>query len=196
MKPYSRMALIALTGSFVAAVIISFVIPDRHAPALAAEEETAPPPLVVDKDNPLLLEKPAGPAPETAPHSRADNSACLVCHDNYTKEFLAGHHSLQNIGCVKCHGDSYAHRNDENNTTPPDKMYSRTRIDQMCGQCHLSHNVAPAKVVERWFKRSEGGAKPETIVCTDCHGRHRLEIRTVRWDKETGKLLPKEEGKE
>ena len=25
--------------------------------------------------------------------------------------------------------------------------------------------------------------------CTDCHGDHRLRLRTVRWDKKTGKLL-------
>ncbi len=26
-------------------------------------------------------------------------------------------------------------------------------------------------------------------VCTDCHGEHRLKVRTRRWDKETGKLV-------
>jgi Cytochrome c554 and c-prime len=163
---------------------------------IAGAAEDAPPPLVVDKEKPLLLDKPAQPAQETKPGTRADNSACLVCHANYTKEFLAGHHSLQNIGCVKCHGDSFAHRNDENNTTPPDKMFPRERIDPMCGRCHHSHDVAPSKVVERWYKRSEGKPMPEVIVCTDCHGRHRLKVRTVRWDKNTGKLLPKEEEKE
>ena len=162
------------------------------ATTIAEAAEDALPPLVVEKENPLLLDKPAEPAGEATARPRADNSACLVCHANYKKEFLAGHHGLQNIGCVKCHGDSYAHRNDENNVTPPDKLFPRERIDLMCGRCHHSHDVAPAKVVERWYKRIEGNPVPETVVCTDCHGRHRLKVRTVRWDKKTGKLLPRE----
>jgi hypothetical protein len=26
-------------------------------------------------------------------------------------------------------------------------------------------------------------------VCTDCHGSHKLKVRTRMWDKETGKLI-------
>ena len=31
-------------------------------------------------------------------------------------------------------------------------------------------------------------------VCTDCHGAHRMAQRSVRWDKVTGKVLPKVNG--
>jgi hypothetical protein len=34
----------------------------------------------------------------------------------------------------------------------------------------------------------EGSAK-KNKYCTDCHGEHRLTIRTRQWDKNTGKLI-------
>ena len=33
------------------------------------------------------------------------------------------------------------------------------------------------------------------IVCIDCHGQHRLKIRTVRWDKQTKELIVRKPGK-
>jgi hypothetical protein len=84
---------------------------------------------------------------------------------------------------------SYAHRNDENNTTPPDIMYPTDVIDSACEVCHESHNVPARDVIARLQERCPGESDPERAICTDCHGRHRLEIRTVRWDKKTGKLL-------
>ena len=38
------------------------------------------------------------------------------------------------------------------------------------------------------FKAEKAG-KPEQIVCTNCHGNHRMERRTVRWNKRTGHLI-------
>jgi hypothetical protein len=43
--------------------------------------------------------------------------------------------------------------------------------------------------VARWQQRRPGKTDPKTTVCTDCHGEHRLKLRTVQWDKTTGKLL-------
>ncbi len=152
-------------------------------------------PLVVDKDAPLLLDESgetekssatttAGAVAEGAP----ENAACFVCHANYRAEPLAGKHAEANIGCVTCHGKSYAHRNDENNTTPPDIMYPTDKIDRSCQKCHITHDVPPEKVVVGWLQRYPDKTRPETIICTDCHGDHRLELRSVQWDKRTGKL--------
>ena len=33
-------------------------------------------------------------------------------------------HAKENVGCMKCHGASRAHRNDEDNVTAPDKMFA------------------------------------------------------------------------
>jgi hypothetical protein len=167
------------------------------APNLAAAEvPQAPaakgglPPLKVDRGAPLLLEEPKAKK-TTKKGPVADNQACFVCHANYQEEELVTVHADNNVGCIKCHGESLPHRNDENNTTPPDKMYPATAIDKMCGECHDEHNAPAKKVLARWQERCpKKGA--DQIVCTDCHGDHRLKLRTVRWDKATGKLLPAE----
>jgi hypothetical protein len=150
----------------------------------AVKNDSPPPLLVVDTDQPLLLDE----ATEVAAVSGADNSPCFVCHVNYGEEPLAVNHAGHDIGCVACHGDSFAHRNDENNTTPPDKLVPSDEIAKLCGKCHKSHDVDPKSVIARWQKK---GIKkdPAQILCTDCHGNHRLKVRTVRWNKKTGELL-------
>lgn len=182
------------------------------------------PPLLVDKDAPLLLNEPllSNEPAEIGKHTtRADtkNATCLVCHANYAEEPLALWHAKADIACSDCHGESIAHKNDENNTTPPDKMYPAGDIDPACQKCHPTHDVQPAEVVRRWKERTgnektdvlckecheshdvpaaavvrkwqkQTGQKEqaEPITCNDCHGNHRLKIRSVRWDKKTGKL--------
>jgi hypothetical protein len=179
--------LVGLLGAAAIVVAATAVMATR-----AAEKEPAkaggPPPLRVDRSAPLLLDKPgeakkpAGPA--------ADNLACYCCHVNYKEEPFADVHAKANVGCVKCHGESLAHRNDEDNITPPDVMFPPERIAEACQPCHEGHDVPAVKVIERWQQQCPK-TDPERLVCTDCHGRHRLASRQVRWDKKTGKLLPR-----
>ena len=119
----------------------------------------------------------------------ADNSACYVCHGNYEEEPLAQVHSRAEVGCVDCHGQSYDHRDDEDNVTPPDIMYWPEKIDDACQKCHRTHDAPARKVLARWKERCPGKKDVSTIVCTDCHGQHRLKVRTVRWDKRARKLI-------
>jgi formate-dependent nitrite reductase cytochrome c552 subunit len=159
-------------------------------------KKPGPPPLKIDKGAPLLLdegEKPKAEKPKAddKPASPvADNQACHVCHTNYEEEPMAVSHAKQNVGCVKCHGQSLEHRNDEDNITPPEIIYPTRKIDANCRQCHEEHDVAPSKVVARWQEQCARRLDPKLVVCTDCHGEHRLKLRTVRWDKETRKLMP------
>lgn len=156
-----------------------------------------PPPLVIDRSAPLLLETPAElPRDPWAPVQPrgADNSACYVCHANYEKESLAEVHRKANVGCVKCHGPSLAHRNDEDNVVPPDVMYWPERIDASCAECHLKHNAPARDVLARWLERCPEKTDPQAVVCTDCHGDHRLNFRTVWWDRKTGDLVVRPEG--
>jgi len=153
----------------------------------------APPPLVVNKDTPLLL----GDAPAEKPKDEAgaDNSACYVCHTNYEEEEFVLWHAKEDVGCIDCHGKSYAHRNDEDNVTPPDKMYALEDIDkECCRDCHDEHNAPAAEVIARWQERCPAKTDPATVVCTDCHGRHRLAFRTVWWNKKTGELIVRQQG--
>lgn len=133
-------------------------------------------------------------APKTTVESKVDNTACFVCHGNYEGEELVTVHATEEVGCIDCHGESLAHRNDEDNITPPDKMYALADVDGMCGECHDMHDVSARDVIERWHERCPAKSNPDEIVCTDCHFGHRLAFRTVWWDKKTGDLIIRKEG--
>jgi hypothetical protein len=175
----------------------------RGLPVAAAAEKTAetktvakpkgPPPLVISKDAPLLLEEPkAKPAAKFVlklPGQKvADNEPCFVCHTNYREESMAVSHANANHGCVECHGESTAHRNDEDNITPPDIMLGGADIAKNCAKCHEEHNAPADKVIAMWQEKCPARTNPKEMLCTDCHGQHRLKFRTVWWDKKTGKL--------
>ncbi len=156
-----------------------------------AEAGKGPAPLQVDKAAPLLLDEPPAKAPAAADPKKpmADNSACFVCHGNFQEESMVTVHAKENVGCMKCHGASRAHRNDEDNVTAPDKMYAPARIDKACRQCHEEHDASVRKVIAMFQARFPPNTDPKKVVCTDCHGEHRLKVRSVSWDKNTGKLL-------
>ncbi|MCX7015729.1 MAG: cytochrome c3 family protein [Candidatus Sumerlaeota bacterium] len=167
--------------------------------APAAEATSGLPPLAVDKSNRLTLED----APTTGGESLAspaalppaDNSRCYVCHGNMKDEPLAQRHERASVGCVDCHGESGAHEEDEDNTTPPDTMFAPEAIAPLCERCHQTHNAPATKVIARWLERCPTKSNPAEVLCTDCHGAHRLAVRTVRWDKKTRQLLAKAPGR-
>jgi hypothetical protein len=159
-----------------------------------------------------------------ATQAASENTACFVCHANYKTEFLANRHAKANVGCFNCHGESSAHQNDENNITPPEILYSADKIDPACRICHTTHKISPREIIVRWLERKEEGENPsckgchesddvhpekvigcwkeldldktdpDKIVCTDCHGDHRMKVRTIIWDKNSGKLLSTNRG--
>lgn len=154
------------------------------------QKRKGPPPLVVDKNTPLLLEEPPEEDPwDVHPGPVADNVACYCCHANYQEDEFVVYHAKANVGCVKCHGPSHAHRDDEDNVTPPEVMFPPEKIASNCRECHGTHDAPARKVIAVWQERCPKKTKPEEVLCTDCHGRHRLKSRTVRWDKKTGKLI-------
>jgi hypothetical protein len=114
---------------------------------------------------------------------------CNDCHMGYIEESLVLTHAKAGMSCDSCHGKSRAHYSDESNTTPPDKMYPPEKINPFCQDCHHSHDVPASKVVALWIKRNSEKTNPDKIVCTDCHGEHRMKVRTIIWDKKTGKRI-------
>jgi hypothetical protein len=146
--------------------------PAPKAPAKSAETQTPPA---------------KAPAKEATKSEAVSNARCHVCHMNYEDEWLAVKHAKNGVGCMTCHGESDDHCGDENNITPPDRMYPRDTIARACMMCHsLSKLQKKPKEHEAILPDPKKAEK----VCTDCHGKHRLERRTTRWDKATGKLLP------
>ena len=93
------------------------------------------------------------------------NAACYVCHMTFVKEELSKTHLRAEITCVRCHGLSASHANDEDiGATPPDISFKRGQVDTMCLKCHESHDIGPEEVV--------AGKYPP--ACTDCHGTHKI----------------------
>jgi hypothetical protein len=140
-------------------------------------------------EKPLLLDDDGGSDPSAEGRKVADNSRCHVCHLNYADEAIAVVHAKADIGCMVCHGTCDEHIADESwasggNGTPPSKMYRHQDIDNCCQKCHQSHNAPAQKVIARWQQRCPKEPQkidPKTIVCTDCHGEHRLKERKCKW---------------
>lgn len=101
------------------------------------------------------------------------NAACYICHQTFIFEQLSAVHNAEKVTCIECHGLSAAHANDEDiGATPPDIRYAREQIDAACRKCHEEHDVPATEVLARFIQRK---LKPNaTVVCTDCHGRHRI----------------------
>ena len=129
-------------------------------------------PLLLLDDNEEELVPPTGPV--------ADNSRCFVCHVNYMQEDIAVTHARANIGCAHCHGECDEHIADESwasggNGTAPDIMYPRPKINPFCMDCH------PKDEIDTEQHKPLFADTAEKKVCTDCHGKHRLEIRKCKW---------------
>ncbi len=124
-------------------------IPNLLPSATAQEPKKSDlPPLILDDEPLLLLEEPKKEEKSaTEIKALTESQACFVCHVNYQKEPLAAGHAKMGFSCVACHGDSFAHRNDENNTTPPDRMVPADHIETMCKECHITHDAPAIKVI-------------------------------------------------
>lgn len=153
--------------------------------------------LLLDDEPPLMLDDKAAGGPADA--SGADNSRCAVCHLSLAKEELAVTHAKEDIGCARCHGDCDAHIDDESWAsggpgTAPQIMFPPERIDKACGECHDTHEAPAKEVLRRWQERCPEKTDAASIVCTDCHGQHRLnaKLRKAWWDKRTGKPIKPE----
>ncbi len=101
------------------------------------------------------------------------NANCYICHTMFVREPISKVHFKAKVNCIKCHGLSAAHANDEDiGATKPDIMYKRNRVDAMCSKCHEEHDVPAAEVIGRFIERK---LEQTPAVCTDCHGRHKIE---------------------
>ena len=102
------------------------------------------------------------------------NAACYVCHTTFVREEMSKVHLAAKVDCVKCHGLSDKHANDENiGATKPDRLYKRHQIDRACAECHEEHDVEAKKIIARFCERKLPAKTAP--VCTDCHGTHRID---------------------
>jgi len=135
-------------------------------------------------------------APTGKSASFVANPFCMACHANFEEETLAATHKAAGIGCERCHGESFRHRSDEANVTPPDLMYPKERINPTCMMCHprqqIPQTASHQPILEVRLSPLETAASDGQTpkYCTDCHGiEHHMKVRTTRWDKCTGKRI-------
>ena len=124
------------------------------------------------------------------------NPFCKACHVDFDEEHLVMAHKAAGVGCERCHGESFRHRSDEANVTPPELMYPKERINPTCMMCHPRHAIQQVEshrpILQANLSVLETPSSDEHArkYCTDCHGsEHRMKVRTIRWDKYTGKPL-------
>ena len=149
---------------------------DEPAAELAKEEKDEAP-LLLDDEPLLLLDDDEGSEQSDGP--QADNSRCFVCHINYVEEDIAVVHARANIGCAGCHGESDEHIADESwasggNGTAPDTMFPKPEINLFCMGCHTKDKLGVVPHRPLFMNM-------EKMVCTDCHGQHRLAVRKCKW---------------
>ncbi|HOS93300.1 MAG TPA: cytochrome c3 family protein [Armatimonadota bacterium] len=129
--------------------------------------------LAQDQDAPPPAPEPTAPADTDVLDPMGPNGACYVCHMTFLREDLAKTHLKAKVTCIRCHGLSAAHANDENiGATKPDRLYERTQVSDSCRECHATHEAAPERVIQLWLDRELTEVPP---VCTDCHGTHRID---------------------
>jgi hypothetical protein len=97
----------------------------------------------------------------------------------FVREELSQVHARADVGCIRCHGLSAAHANDENiGATKPDITFDRAEVNPACRKCHPAHDAPPEAVLARWRERRAAGLAPDVppmaAVCTDCHGAHKI----------------------
>lgn len=110
------------------------------------------------------------------------NDPCYMCHMLFTDEEISVAHLKAGFPCSHCHGKSLAHMADETFSTAPDVVYSKDEVNSFCRTCHPLHpNVPPENLVQVWLARNselfETGYAEKEVVCTDCHGSHRIARR-------------------
>ena len=141
-----------------------------------AEEIEAP--LLLDDEPLLLLDD--EPEANESDGPEADNSRCFVCHINYMQEDIAVIHARAEIGCAGCHGESDEHIADESwasggNGTAPEVMFPKPKINPFCMGCHARDKIDTDE-------HKPLLANFEKMVCTDCHGNHRITTpRKCKW---------------
>ena len=151
--------------------ILAIAVAAIGAPAGRVRFAAADPPAAAKAG---AAQKPAEDDESDATDVLGSNAACYVCHTTFVKEDLAKVHLKEKIGCIKCHGPSEKHANDEHvGATKPDVVIKRHEVDASCVKCHETHDAPARAVIARFIDRKlPADAKP---ICTGCHGMHKVD---------------------
>ena len=114
----------------------------------------------------------AGGAHATQAPGRATkaNARCYECHVDFEGEDLASVHEKAGVACVRCHGHSQPHIDDEVRATKADATFRGKAMKVFCLTCHrpAAYRGRPAHAA------NEALAPDKQRSCTRCHGEHEL----------------------
>jgi len=112
----------------------------------------------------------AGGKPHPAAAART-NRVCYECHIDFQGEELGAVHEKAGVSCVRCHGPSKPHMDDEVRKTPPDAVFRGAAMRVFCLACH-----DPVEHLEVAAHAAEAARPPDAKrrACTACHGEHQL----------------------
>ncbi len=109
--------------------------------------------------------------------AKVANAVCYECHIDFQGEELVREHERHQVACVRCHGPSQAHMEDEVRKTKPDFIARGKAMTIFCLTCH-----SPAKHA-RVGDHADEARKPadQRRTCTQCHGDHKLvEVEDIK----------------
>ncbi len=74
-------------------------------------------------------------------------------------------------------------------------MYPKAKINPTCMMCHPRGKIKHVSLHAFFLAGAEtifDKSNDQKQYCTDCHGKdHRINVRTIQWNKATGELLEK-----
>lgn len=99
------------------------------------------------------------------------NTVCYECHIDFKGEELTAVHEKAEVFCVRCHGRSQAHMEDEVRATPADVTFRKKAMKVFCLTCH-----EPARYRQEASHAAEEAKSRDATrrSCMDCHGEHEL----------------------
>jgi hypothetical protein len=116
----------------------------------------------------------SSPSVDAVPVAVDRFDGCDMCHADVADEVIGTRHQAKRVGCVKCHGKSLPHVQDENNEVKPDRVFARKDIDRSCSSCHKCSRPDATKL--------SASPKPGQKVCIDCHSTHKI-VRVKKPDR-------------
>jgi hypothetical protein len=96
-------------------------------------------------------------------------TSCYECHIDFKDEELSAEHAAHGVTCVRCHGPSQAHMEDEVRKTPADATFRGKSQEVFCLTCHRR-----SKHVRIAAHKREAAKGEKRRTCTQCHGEHEL----------------------
>jgi hypothetical protein len=105
------------------------------------------------------------------------NNPCFFCHMNVLVEMksTATAHWENEVQCSACHGKSIDHIDVEDNSLPPDSIWTLLSVHELCSDCHQEtcalYGNSPHAA---YLKVSIDTNNINHPSCVTCHGAHTL----------------------